>query len=105
MPELVLGLDGILAGYGATAVVREVSLSLRSGDSMLVIGHNGAGKSTLLKTLFALLRPIGGSGRVCGVPLDGADPTCLAKAGARFLGQGTRSFDHLSVREHRAILA
>lgn len=81
-----------------------VSFELPQGKSMLIGGLNGAGKSTLLKTLFALMPKLGGSAEVAGVDLIRASPERLMRANCRFLGQGVRSFDHLSMRQNREVL-
>lgn len=104
MPETSVSTELLTVGYSGTEVVRDVSFCLPAGESMLLIGHNGAGKSTLLKTLFGLIKPIKGSGRMCGMPIEECSPFRLVRSGARFLGQGTRSFDHLNIAQHRAIL-
>jgi ABC-type branched-subunit amino acid transport system ATPase component len=46
----VLSLRNISSGYGAVSVVKSVTLSVRSGEIVAVLGKNGMGKSTLLKT-------------------------------------------------------
>jgi len=55
MAEL-LALDAVTAGYGASVVLEEVSLSLAEGDSLALLGRNGVGKTTLLVTLMGLTR-------------------------------------------------
>src|ERR1039457_3939280 len=104
MPETSVSTELLTVGYSGTEVVRDVSFCLPAGESMLLIGHNGAGKSTLLKTLFGLIKPIKGSGRMRGMSIEECSPFRLVRSGIRFLGQGTRSFDHLNIAEHRAIL-
>lgn len=54
-------------GYGPTAAVRGVSLTLRPGDCYGFLGHNGAGKTTVLRLATGLVRPQRGSVRVFGV--------------------------------------
>ena len=49
--EPALELDRVSAGYGETVVLEEVSLSLREGESVSLIGRNGVGKTTLLATV------------------------------------------------------
>src|SRR5919109_4893686 len=59
-------LDGLRRAYGERVVLRDVSLTLAPGCTLLVLGPNGAGKSTLLRVLATLLRPHGGRVRVLG---------------------------------------
>lgn len=96
--------EGLSIGYDSAHVVENVSFNLQLGRSMLVVGYNGAGKSTLLRTLFCLLPRLAGEGEVLGAPLDGATPRSLLMAGARFMGQGLRSFDFLAVWRSRQVL-
>ena len=56
-----LELDTLCVGYDGYAVVEDISLTLRPGGLLCLIGTNGSGKSTLLKTLAALLEPIAGT--------------------------------------------
>jgi branched-chain amino acid transport system ATP-binding protein len=58
-PEL-LRIDGVHAGYRRRSVVYDVSMSVRAGEIVTVLGHNGAGKTTTMKTAFGLLRPMQG---------------------------------------------
>jgi heme exporter protein A len=66
-------LDGLIRAYGERVVLRDVSLMLHPGRTLLVLGPNGAGKSTLLRVLATLLRPHGGRVRVLGreLPREG----------------------------------
>jgi heme exporter protein A len=66
-------LAGLGRSYGERVVLRDLSLTLEPGRTLLVLGPNGAGKSTLLRILATLLRPHAGRARVLGheVPRDG----------------------------------
>lgn len=63
----------LAVGYGGHAVVEGVSLDLRPGGLLCLIGTNGSGKSTLLKTLAGLIDPVAGSVHILGA-LPGAQP-------------------------------
>lgn len=65
--------DGVSVGYGATPVVRDLSLEVPTGKVTTIVGPNGCGKSTLLRTLARLLKP--SAGRVL---LDGEPITSVA---------------------------
>jgi heme exporter protein A len=69
----VVELEGLGRSYGERVVLRDVSLTLERGRTLLVLGPNGAGKSTLLRILATLLRPHAGRARVMGheLPRDG----------------------------------
>jgi len=62
-PQVLLTLDAVDAGYAGVAVLREVSLTLRAGTRVGLLGTNGAGKTTLLKTLAGELAPLAGERR------------------------------------------
>ncbi len=57
MPEPVVHLDRVSRLYGTFAALREVSLTLPAGSSVVLLGENGAGKSTLLKLVAGLASP------------------------------------------------
>lgn len=59
-------------GYDSETVVAEITLELRSGQSLALVGINGSGKSTLLKTIVGLLPPLGGDLEVLGTRPGGA---------------------------------
>ncbi|MDR2106529.1 MAG: ABC transporter ATP-binding protein [Coriobacteriales bacterium] len=55
-----LHVDSLSCGYGARVVLREVSFTLSTGETLCLLGPNGAGKTTLFKTMLGLLRPLAG---------------------------------------------
>jgi iron complex transport system ATP-binding protein len=65
VPEL-LSMEAVTAGYDGGAVVREVTLSVRAGEVVGLIGPNGSGKTTLVRVASRALRPMAGSVRVAG---------------------------------------
>jgi ATP-binding cassette subfamily F protein 3 len=60
LPEPLLRLDRVAAGYGENIVIAGVNLSLSPGSRIGLVGHNGAGKSTLIKLLAGMLDPLDG---------------------------------------------
>ena len=52
-----IDIQGLAAGYGRTPVLRDITLTLRPGETVGLIGLNGAGKTTLLKAILMLVRP------------------------------------------------
>jgi len=59
-PDPLLVMEDASAGYADKVVLRNVNLSLRSGERIGLLGVNGAGKSTLIKTIAGVLAPLGG---------------------------------------------
>ncbi|MDB5056863.1 MAG: hypothetical protein JWO59_335 [Chloroflexi bacterium] len=74
METLVLRLDQVALRLGGRPVLRDVSLDLRAGEFVGLIGANGAGKTTLLRVILGLLRPNSGSVEVLGRPLRRGNP-------------------------------
>jgi branched-chain amino acid transport system ATP-binding protein len=98
-------LQQITAGYGATTVLRDVSLSVPAGAVVALLGPNGAGKTTLLRVASGLLRP--GSGRILldGQPLTGRAVDRLSRAGVCHVPEGRGVFPSLTVRENLRLQA
>jgi branched-chain amino acid transport system ATP-binding protein len=68
----LLSVESVEAGYRRRAVVYDVSLTVRAGEIVTVLGHNGAGKTTTMKTAFGLLRPMKGRVVYMGEDVSGA---------------------------------
>ena len=88
------------AGYGATPILFGVSLEVRPGEAVALLGKNGMGKTTLMKTAMGFLKPWRGT-----IEYDGADLTCLtpheiARLGIGFVPENRRIFPGLTVREN-----
>ena len=61
-----VNLDSVTKTYRGAVAVKDISLTLREGETIALVGHNGAGKTTLIKLMLGLIRPSGGSVRVLG---------------------------------------
>jgi len=85
------------AGYGATAVLKDVDLTLDSGELVAVLGANGAGKSTLMRTLSGLLRAGAGSVRFVGREVGALAAHRIAREGLVLVPEGRQVFPELSV--------
>jgi phospholipid/cholesterol/gamma-HCH transport system ATP-binding protein len=103
-PAPLAQLDRLSMRFGDHAVLRDVSLDVRRGETLLVIGESGCGKTVLLKILVGLLTPVGGR-----VLFEGRDLTALSAAELvavrrrfGFLFQGAALFDSLTVYENVA---
>ncbi len=89
LPRPLLTLEDVTAGYGATRVLSDVSLTLNPGDRIGILGRNGAGKSTLMRVLAGQLAPLAGRrapaadlapGFFAQVELEHLDPGSTAMA-------------------------
>jgi len=91
--------------FGQQAVLREVSLEIPKGQTLVVIGESGCGKTVLLKLLIALLRPSGGAVTFDGKVLAELRDRDLTRQRRRFgfLFQGAALFDSLNVFDNVAL--
>ncbi len=96
----LLELAEVCAGYGEVEVLRGVSLQVRAGEIVCIIGANGAGKSTLLKTVFGMVRPQGGSIQFDGREIAGLSPVEILRSGLSYVPQGRCNFPVMSVEEN-----
>ena len=96
----MLRLEDVSVSYGRVAALSGVSLEVRPGDLVSLIGANGAGKSTTLKTISGLLRPAAGRITWDGAPIAGLPPGEILRRGIAHCPEGRRVFPHLSVREN-----
>ncbi len=95
--ETVLAVDKISAGYGAAPVLKDVELTVRSGELVAVLGANGAGKSTLMRALSGLHRPIDGAVMLLGKDITTYAAHDIAGAGLVLVPEGRQVFPELSV--------
>ena len=101
----MLKLDGIIAGYAETTVLRGVSLTVPDGAVVALLGANGAGKTTLLRVASGLLRPTSGTMTLDGDNVTGARPHQLANRGVCHVPEGRGVFPSLTVRENLTLAA
>ncbi|MFC5496261.1 ABC transporter ATP-binding protein [Caenimonas terrae] len=105
MASDALVLDGVHAHYGRSHVLHGVSLSLRRGALLALLGRNGAGKSTTMLTIAGLIKPSGGRISAGGTAIDALAPEAIARSGVRLVPQGRRVFPSLTVDENLAVAA
>jgi len=91
-------LDGVGRRYGERTALREVTLALPAGATLVVFGPNGAGKTTLLRVLATLLRPHAGTARVLGHSLPTEGWAVRGRVG--FLGHDPLLYRDLTAREN-----
>ena len=103
MAEPLLALDAVTAGYGATRVLEDLSLSLGDRESVAVIGRNGVGKTTLLATVMGHTTLHGGAIRFSGQDISRLPIHRRAVAGIGYVPQEREIFPSLTVRENLEI--
>jgi branched-chain amino acid transport system ATP-binding protein len=99
----MLELRNVVAGYGATRVLRGVDLTVPPGSVVALLGANGAGKTTLLRVAAGLLRPESGRLLVNGDDVTGLAPHRLVDRGVCHVPEGRGIFGSLTVRENLVV--
>jgi branched-chain amino acid transport system ATP-binding protein len=89
--------------YGPSHILRGVSLAVRAGGTIGLMGRNGMGKTTLIRTLVGLLAPREGRVLVDGGDATGAPAFRIARCGIAYVPDGRGIFASLSVKENLAI--
>ena len=102
-PPLLL-VDSLGVRFGSQQVLRNISLDLAAGDTLVVLGESGCGKTVLLKTMIGLVRPASGDILFEGRSLTRMSDRQLAHLRTRygFVFQGAALFDSLSIAENIA---
>lgn len=100
MPETLLSVRGIHTYYGDSYVLQGLSLELREGTIVAILGRNGMGKTTFIRSVAGLTPPREGEIRFRGNSLLGRPPYAIAQSGIALVPQGRRIFRSLSVREN-----
>jgi branched-chain amino acid transport system ATP-binding protein len=88
------------AGYGATPILFGISLEVRAGEAVALLGRNGMGKTTLIKTLMGFLKPTRGVIEFEGRDLVPLAPHAIARLGVGLVPENRRIFPGLTVREN-----
>ncbi len=96
----MLEVSGLSARYGAVEALRGVSLEVRAGEIVSLIGANGAGKSTLLRSIAGLLPPAAGHVRFGDRDLTGRPSEEILRAGIALVPERRRVFTALSVLDN-----
>jgi urea transport system ATP-binding protein len=86
--------------YGESHILRDVDLTVNSGEMVCLIGRNGVGKTTLLKSLIGLLKPRSGCVLLQGEAIDRLAPHQRARAGIGYVPQGREIIPQLTVEEN-----
>jgi branched-chain amino acid transport system ATP-binding protein len=92
--------QGLAAGYGGSAVIRDIDLTVASGSMTGIIGPNGAGKSTFLKAVMGFLVPSAGRVRLAGDDIAGKRTDERIRLGIGYVAQARSHFPNLSVLEN-----
>ena len=95
-----LEIEGLSAGFGGRAVLRDISLRVGPGEAVGIMGSNGAGKTTLLRTISGMVKAESGQIAYGGVDLKGAPPRAVLSRGVAHVPQGRQVFAEQTVNEN-----
>jgi ABC-type branched-subunit amino acid transport system ATPase component/ABC-type branched-subunit amino acid transport system permease subunit len=96
----LLAVQRLTTGYGAAPVLDNVSLNVKTGELIAVLGANGAGKSTLMRAMAGLHRPVKGSVFFGGHEIRHLAAHRVARAGLTLVPEGRQVFPELSVEDN-----
>jgi len=96
----LLTLDGVEAGYGDLTAISGVSLEVRRGEAVALIGGNGAGKTTTLRAISGLLPVRAGRIELEGDRLDGLGSAQIVARGIAHVPEGRQLFPTMTVRDN-----
>jgi branched-chain amino acid transport system ATP-binding protein len=100
MTGALLRLDRVQAGYGDLTAVRDVSIEVRTGEIVALIGSNGAGKTTTLRAICGLVPLRGGRVELDGASVGGRPPSAIVASGIAHVPEGRQLFPTMTVLEN-----
>jgi len=100
MPDSILTLRNIETYYGPILAVKGISLDVRQGSIVTILGANGAGKTTILKTISGAMDPQKGRVEFMGKEIQKRDPDWVARQGIAHVPEGREVFPLLTVQEN-----
>jgi branched-chain amino acid transport system ATP-binding protein len=103
MPDPILSLSDVHAGYDGVPVVFGVSLEVMAGELVAVVGANGAGKTTTMRSIAGLNNPLQGTIRFEGRDISRLRAHQTLALGISYVPEGRRLFAKLSVEENLSL--
>lgn len=99
----MIAVENLSTGFGKVEVLHDISLNVRPGRLVVIIGANGAGKTTLLRAISNIVAPSSGSIKFQGKSTAAVAPHLLARMGIVHVPQGRQIVPNLSVRDNLLI--
>jgi branched-chain amino acid transport system ATP-binding protein len=96
----MLQVENLHAGYGSSEVLTGMSLHVKQGTVVALIGANGAGKTTTMRAISGMIKPTGGQVLLGGQPVQGLSASRIAKLGLAHSPEGRKVFGPLSVEDN-----
>ena len=100
---MMLKVDKINTFYGEVQALWDISLNVKKGEVVCLIGSNGAGKTTTLKTIIGLLHPRSGTIEFLGKRIERWPPYKIVEAGMALVPEGRRLFPYMTVYENLVV--
>ncbi len=97
---VLLSVNDVKVAYGGIQAVKGVSLEVREGELVSLIGSNGAGKTTTMKAITGLLPLGGGHIQLAGKTIDGQGPWDLVQQGLAMVPEGRGVFTRMTILEN-----
>jgi branched-chain amino acid transport system ATP-binding protein len=101
--EPLLSIRDLTARYGKVPAIKQLSLEIRNGEVIALLGANGAGKTTLLNTISGFLAPSGGTIELQGEPIGGEAPHRVFRRGIVQVSQARDLFLDMPVADNLAL--
>ena len=99
----MLEIRDLVCGYGHVTALKGLTIDVREGQLVALVGANGAGKSTTLRAISGLVTPRSGTIRFAGRDIAGAEPRRVLAAGIAHCPEGRRVFPQMTVSENLAM--
>jgi branched-chain amino acid transport system ATP-binding protein len=99
----MLEVEGIHTYYGLSHILFGVSLDVKQGEVVCLLGRNGAGKTTTMKSIIGITPPSQGSIRFKGKEINGLEPYLISRMGIGYIPDDRRIFPDLTVEENLEI--
>jgi branched-chain amino acid transport system ATP-binding protein len=96
----VLSLREVVTHYGPIPVLKTVTLEIRAGEIVCLLGGNASGKSTTMKTILGVVRPTAGRVELEGQRIDGLPPEAIVRRGISLVPEARRIFGRMTVWEN-----
>ncbi|MGY4572636.1 ABC transporter ATP-binding protein [Bradyrhizobium pachyrhizi] len=103
LDDTLLSVDGLCVAYDGSNALNGVSLKIRKGELICVVGANGAGKTSLIRSIAGIVPSFSGSVRMNGVDITKLPPWDICELGIAQVAEGRQIFGALSVEENLLI--
>lgn len=98
--KTLLEIQGVSKSFGSVVANEDISLSVKEGEILALLGENGAGKSTLVKAVFGLVKPDSGTIKIDGHIMDSGDTAAAIASGVGMVHQHFQLVPVMSVTEN-----